>query len=361
MSKYIVDRRILWLAVTLSAPVLVAALGTGVRLWWIPQWALDGNVSTRQAVLDYRTASTPAFAALVQATGGIFLAFGAWVALRQLRASDAAQREERWSRAVDMVASDREELRILGVSALERLGSHVSDDRQQTVDLLAGMVRARSKERGTDSKTLPRDALAGILAISRLNAAANGRLRIDLTGADLSYGVLSKVDLRSAFFSRTNMRHTVLDDAQLNGADFSRADWSYGRALSAQLDGAKADSLIAVGCNFSNAFFIRSNFNSCDFREASFDRARLENHLTAGGDFRNASFQSAKFIATGFTHSDLRGADLNIDTESGPFLYIMMGPVVVDATTKIPRDAEKFRPQSADSFIGRCGPKQEPD
>lgn len=372
-------RKLEWPIVGIGVIFSVALVGfamlAGYRLWDVPQWAF-GSLSVRQAVLEYRTASAPVFAALVQGAGAIFLVFGAWAVYRQLRTAEEVQRQQRLDRAEEMVSSDRPEQRLLGISTLERLTGSSREERQHVVDFLAAMVRSRSASRPAGSLELSPDLQAAIYAISRLHAASAGQLRIDLTAANLSYAVLQSVDLRGAQMARVDLtgaklkgahlseavlRNATLINASLNFATIHAVDLTSVQAQGIQVGYTSGDSIVAAGARFDRAEFQRVTLTHADLQDCRFDGSTLVNFLFYGSDLRRASFLDAVMHYSRFSQSDARGADLRIRPfpflDGGPFYYSIH---VSDGTNLDPR-YPAGRTQTTEPSYGQYGPRDRKD
>ncbi len=307
------------------------------KLWRVPAWVLNADPasqSARNAVVAYRSASGEVLQGLVPIAGGIFLALGAWIAVQELRARREEHHAERLDRALALAASDRPEMRVAGVAAIEGLAMAFPIQRQTLVGVLAGFVRERSRERTATRKSVPADIDAALWAISRLNSTSKIPYTVDLTESALSHAVLPRIDLRNAVLSGANLAGAVLTEARLDGVICTRANLSNADCSSASMRSLRGDAIDAQGCKFVRAYLGWGSVTFGDFRKADFSGARIENMLMSCSDMRGTSFENAEIVATVFYYTDARGADLRF---APPHHAPLSGPgLVIDDTTKLP-------------------------
>ena len=104
---------------------------------------------------------------LVQTLGGFFFfvtAFFTWqniiIARENLKVSEEKQVTDRFSKAVDQIGSDKIEVRLGGIYALERIAKDSEDkDYGAIIEILAGFVRERSISRWSKSSLSPSNTL----------------------------------------------------------------------------------------------------------------------------------------------------------------------------------------------------------
>jgi hypothetical protein len=131
-------------------------------------------------------------------------------------------------------------------------------------------------------KTYSPDELKEVIRLHALWLAdADGGVRADLSGADLSRADLSGANLNRAYLNGAELR-----DAYLNGADLSRADLS--------------------GANLNRAYL-----NGAELRDAYLNGADLSRANLIGADLRGANLRDANLIGANLSGANLNRADLN--------------------------------------------------
>ena len=164
-----------------------------------------------------------------------------------------SQVTDRYTKAIEQLGSEKRNVRIGGLYALERIARDSARDHPTVMEVLAAFIREhrhdreRPQEPGADvpKRNMDPDVQAALSIIGRRNRARDIR-PIDLTGADLSGADLAHADLSGADLTRADLTDATcaakLTRANLSGADLTDADLSSGTDLigSAILAGAHA-------------------------------------------------------------------------------------------------------------------------
>jgi hypothetical protein len=201
------------------------------------------------------------------------------------RLAEARLTMERFSKAVDMMGSDKSiHLRLGGIYALESIALDSSDDKidenyRQVLEVLTAFVRENSpypprkkveKESTTPSQPieqptgavgeqheeilpLPTDIQAALTVLSRRKHKDTDWKQYHLN--------LRKTDLRRADFSKANLKEAYLNQAHLQEAYFNQANFQ--KATLRQT-------------NFQDAFLYETNFQEADLSESNFQDAYLD-------------------------------------------------------------------------------------
>lgn len=141
----------------------IVVLGTLslLGIWQIPQWQvqpiqqqIDALKTTKQPIelkeiaalekskLD---AENAARTVLVQGAGGLFAAAAAYIAWRNLKATQEKQVAERFSKAVEQLGSENIHVRLGGIYALEQIAKDAEEKYYwQVMESLAAFIRKRS-------------------------------------------------------------------------------------------------------------------------------------------------------------------------------------------------------------------------
>ena len=256
--------------------ILVAAVIIYLLIWYGPDVIARhdvGNVTGPLRVLRLLQARDAARGRLLTLGAGIFAA-GALIftarnftlARHQLEVSrqtieltDQAQRRtlelteqgqvtDRYTKAIEQLGSDKLDVRIGGIYALERIARDSARDHPTVMDVLAAFIREHSRERPTatdrDLDDLPpvprRDVQVAITVIGRRDSNRD-RGQINLARSNLRGADLRKADLAGATFFKADLTGAVLLDAQAALAVFRQAELSDAILMGANLAGGEPD------------------------------------------------------------------------------------------------------------------------
>ena len=152
---------------------------------------------------------------------------------------------DRYTKAIEQLGSDKLDVRIGGIYALERIARDSARDHPTVMEVLAAFIREHSHEQApapehdTDQarpRTTRPDLQAALTVVGRRDVKRDIRradlARADLSGASLTYTDLSGVDLTGADLSGASLL-----DADLTGADLTNADLTGARLTSAYFAG----------------------------------------------------------------------------------------------------------------------------
>ena len=218
------------------------------------------------AVTDKLRAINDARTSILQAIAGVALLTGAYAAWRRLKVNEEELRAtrdgtitERFGRAIDHLGSDKIDVRMGGVYALERIGRNSPGDRDAIVATLSAFIRTHCPRVSTDvvEEDLPtlairaHDVQAAIIALGRLpRRGLEERIRVPSTDLrrgrlwrlNLDRALMGKADLRGARLWETTLIDADLGDADLRNADLTRARLSGAWLIGADLRGARLDN-----------------------------------------------------------------------------------------------------------------------
>ena len=129
---------------------------------------------------------------------------------------------DRYTKAIEQLGSDKLDVRIGGIYALERVARDFAKDHPTVMEVLTAFIREHSREPWPppDSEgqlgarsTRP-DVQAAITVIGR-RGSEHDIQPMDLAGADLAGAVLTRAYLTGAVLDRANLSGADLDDAIL--------------------------------------------------------------------------------------------------------------------------------------------------
>ena len=146
------NRRAVWVAVLALSAVLAVLF---CAVWVIPRLldpplntaALRGVASTQERIQLQQAQSqlaNNARSAVLQGLAGLVLVAGAVATWWQVHIGRQGQITDRYSKAVDQLASRSVEVRIGSIYAMERIAKNAAADRDAILFLLGAFVRIRS-------------------------------------------------------------------------------------------------------------------------------------------------------------------------------------------------------------------------
>jgi hypothetical protein len=201
---------------------------------------------------------------------------------------------ERYTKAIEQLGSDKLDVRIGGIYALERVARDSAKDHPTVIEVLSAFIREHSREIRSASElpvgqalSIRPDVAAALRVIVRRNPQRDEN-PVDLTEAELPSAMLEDASLAGARLpgvnlERANLRAVWFEGADLRatdltGADLEAAKLSYASLEDADLRGAllvrvKAIGTSFVGANLAGADMSGANFSDADFHEADLSDA----------------------------------------------------------------------------------------
>ena len=230
------------------AGVAVAAI------WLLPSHMYPGSEADARATLQGGLLT--AAAALLAVAGGL-------VALDETRQGNAEVRRandnqhvrELYVSAIELLGSDKLDVRLGGLYALERIANDSPPDRRTIVEVLCAYVREHVRS-GT----------------GRVNYLGN---RVPDTDAQTAVTILGRMQ------NTLRQIHIELDHADLAGVDLLQANLSFAFLFGANLTGASASEAKFTNTylnetNLTMAILIKSSFADANLTDAILDGARLD-------------------------------------------------------------------------------------
>jgi uncharacterized protein YjbI with pentapeptide repeats len=257
---------------------------------------------------------------LVQALGGLVLLVGLYFTLRNLQLAQDRQITERYTRAVEQLGSDKLEVRLGAIYALERIARDSERDHWPIMEILTAYVRERapwppqekpSPPPSTIELNPPADIQAVLTVLGRRNRAFETKdQRLDLRGTDLRGANLFVADFEKAVFTRAN-----LERAHLAGAKLERATFGEANLAQAFLEGASLQYATLYRAHLENARLLGVRLEDASLWDACLDEADLRGAHLERTHLLNASLQRANlpdsYLNVAFLRdADLQGADL---------------------------------------------------
>lgn len=310
--------------VVLAAVIVWALLVPG------SDWLARHDVGSARGPL-LQTARDAARGRLLTLGAGLLAAGALLFTARNFALSREGQVTDRYTKAIEQLGSDKLDVRIGGIYALERIARDSAKDHPTVMEVLAAFIREHSREpwplpdpRDPEQQRLTRpDVQAAVTVVGRRDAKRDIE-PIDLSGADLIRvnltGPLSGANFIFANFIFANLSGANLTAAKLSNADLSHADFTganlTGAELMTSLSGATltranlTDARLIYadlsGASLSNANLTRANLSKANLTAALLDGANVE-----GANLIDANLLFATLTAADLTAANLSGANLS--------------------------------------------------
>jgi Pentapeptide repeats (8 copies) len=204
--------------------------------------------------------------------------------LRAVELTEQGQVTDRYSKAIEQLGSDKLDVRIGGIYAVERIARDSPRDHPTIMEVLVAFIREHSPERWqppedkaeTPDWPMRPDVQAAATVIGRrtvrndshqINLAHAWLRGADFTGARLGGADLTGANLAGARFFAANLGGANLSAANLDGADLYAAYLD-----SANLDGANLAHASLRGANLTGAFLGHARLDSANLDGAIWPR-----------------------------------------------------------------------------------------
>lgn len=250
---------------------------------------------------------------------GVLAIIGIYMAHRRIRAlerqvlvAQEGQITERFTRAIEQLGSDRMEVRLGGIYALERIANDSDKDYWTIMETLTAYVRERVPWRkpnplsqgqvsedelvfsATDPKIKPATDIQAVLTIlgRRKYSLDHGESqRLDLCNTDLRGINLVDAHLEWLYFDEAHMEGAILEYAHLEWVTFA---------------GTYLPKAFLAEAHLENA-----NLEEADLEEASLMGAHLEDASLNGARLEKASLFGSYLERTSLHGTHLEGANLS--------------------------------------------------
>lgn len=192
----------------------------------------------------------------------------------QLRLTEQGQLTDRFGRAVEQIGSDKLDVRLGGIYALERLARDSTRDHPTVVEVLAAFVRDHAPIRSCIGVTDPfvrpaTDVQAALTVIARRDVSRDSGGPVDL-----SFSCLYGASLPAARLAGANLQETNLELAELGGAILTGATLRHARLTGARLNAADLTGAVLTGADLEAAVL-----RDADLTGARLDAANVEHTI----------------------------------------------------------------------------------
>ncbi|MBD2086566.1 MULTISPECIES: pentapeptide repeat-containing protein [unclassified Coleofasciculus] len=166
--------------------------------------------------------------------------YNAKAALKNAKAAQDKQITERFTKAIELLDSEKISSRLGGIYALKRIAEDSKKDHWTIMEVLTAFVREKAPLKKEEiqqeqSPKIPTDIQAALTVIGRRNVKRDpNNQRLNLQNTNLGGADLREADLQRAKLSGTKLQSVDLGEANLQGASLYKAN-----LLGAILDDAK--------------------------------------------------------------------------------------------------------------------------
>jgi hypothetical protein len=223
---------------------------------------------------------------LLQILAGLFVVAGAAATWLQIRIARDGQITERFTRAIEHLGSDKLDIRLGGIYALERLALNSPDDRSSITPILGAFVRGHAPwpvgSPGGPVHPAPADDRLPWLTHRAVDVQTAMHVLARRPGhTDEPKLFLSRVDLRKlqlsqAMLADTYLRHSSLAGAWIPGARLNRSEMADADLRKANLRGASMTHADLRGAHLQEADLRHADLRHADLRGANLTGALLE-------------------------------------------------------------------------------------
>ncbi|WP_371780822.1 pentapeptide repeat-containing protein [Streptosporangium subroseum] len=207
------------------------------------------------------------------------------IAREGLAVARKGQIADRFSKAVEQLASKSTDVRIGGIYALEGIPEEDASYRDTAIDLLATYVVGHGLK-GADLQ--PRDTQAALTVLGRVRP-----VNPEVGWLQLWRARIPGARLRGLYLARSNFMQADLSKALINGTNLSEAD----------LRATDLSGVYLIDASLANA-----NLNLADLTDAQLLSTDFSHANLYAANMTNASFTDVKLTGAQFGRAKLTGA-----------------------------------------------------
>ncbi len=334
---------------TLTVSMTAAAIAAvGLALWLIPvfqvRYAQKKYGTHSLAAADLLKAENEQRSTLAQIFGGVAVLAGLYYTSQTLRLQQAGQLTDRINKAVEQLASDKDDMVLGGIYQIRRIADDSPPDRWPMLQILLSYVERNAK--------LPQMTAAQVAAACDPNApydasetavytilAVADVLDEQTTAPNSTPAANQAISIVHSRLRHINLAGSNLKGARLVGDDFTAAIltdtvFATGANLNfSRLNHANLSRSNLAGSSLQYACLVRAQLTGADLSNAHLEHADLRNLVDATG---------AKFSGVTLDDADLRYADLS---HASGLAQIQLSKARMDCTTMLPLDLSAVQSQ----------------
>lgn len=224
MDKDLEKKRLPWRLIGIAMFSLLVLL-----IWRVPQWSLPSDIDKYSSKdrTELLIRNRESIFKLIQTLGGLGFIYTAYLTWLNFQVTEDKQVTDRFSKAIEMLADEKLEVRIGGIYLLERIAKDSKEDHSVVIEVLTAYVRNNTLDTTTgnrpDENSLrkPSSDIQSALTVIGRREIENDIHSLELSSVHLKGADLTKANLEEAALSRA-----CLEDADLSGACLERANLS---------------------------------------------------------------------------------------------------------------------------------------
>jgi Pentapeptide repeats (8 copies) len=238
----------------------------------VASW-IGGDVVSTLSGKDRAEAINSMRITLLQGAAGVIAIMALTFTARTYLLTREGHITDRFTKAIDQLASDKLAQRLGGVFALERIMRDSARDHAAVVSVLAAFIKVQSQATGEGARSSTgrpgADVQAALIILGRRPERPKDeidRLRLskadlqrtvarnaNLDGATLRYATLSGIHWQGASLIEATLTGSNLKEAHLRNADLRFADLENANLVAARLHGARLDYAKLKGASLAKA------------------------------------------------------------------------------------------------------------
>ena len=334
-------------------------------LWRVPQWTIPDTVTDEKDKAELLNANRENIFKGIQTIAGLGVVGTAYLAWRNSQLTEDKNVTERFSKAVEMLADEKLEVRLGGIYSLERIAKDSKEDHPVILEVLAAFIRERSALRTEQHQSfvtsflsrqdsqngnvqipakLSLDIQSALTVIGRRTPQENestiNLANANIRGADLNAANLSNTDLSGANLCGANLCGVNLRDANLIYADLSNAYLRYADFYNTFCRGVRLHGADLSGVNLSKTSFPYADLSGADLSSVKLHGVSLRDANLCGARLYDANLRGARLYDANLCGADLNGAR-NLTKEQ--LVHPKLCRTILPDGTILNRDCEELR------------------
>ncbi len=223
---------------------------------------------------------------LLTAGAGLLATGGVLFTVRKFVLSRDGQVTDRYAKAIEQLGSEKLDVRIGGICALERVARDSATDHPAVMEMLAAFIREHSHEQRPPpgpsgrarERSLRPDVQAALTVVGRRLTERDiepiDLARADLTGANLGGARLTGANLDGSYLTGAELTKAGLANAVLARADLRATKLVRADLTGANLSGARLTCADLTGANLTSADLADADLTRADLTRAELTGAR---------------------------------------------------------------------------------------
>jgi Pentapeptide repeats (8 copies) len=282
---------------------------------------------------DATTIQNGVYTPLIQVIGGAILSITAYVGYcnfeigqKNLKVSEDKQVTERFSKSIEHLGSEKIDIRLGGIYALEQIAFDSDKYHWTIVEILSAFIREKRPLDSTDPVGIDIQAALTVIGRRKVELDPNSKY-IDLRAVNLA-----RVEIQTANLSGANLTFSNLTKANLTSSNLSSADLRGSNLTCANLSNADLSNANLSGTN-SGAILVSVIFPGVDLRGSNLTFANLRDADLSNAILKMANLSTTNLSGTNLSHTDLWGADLST---SKNLTQEQLSIAIINEYTKLP-------------------------